>query len=131
MGAKFPDSELPEERQKELQTLALQMLAGRVFTDRDVVADDPTLLASIFLPIALMENVQEWIKNTGLLYEYYEFASPRAINGYPTFMSVHRLSVVEADYLTAVARILADNLCELFGVDYAGLANMYLARIGH
>lgn len=35
---------------------------------------------------------EEYINNIGMVYEYYDKAGPRSINGYPIFMSMHILS---------------------------------------
>jgi len=36
---------------------------------------------------------EEYLKNIGMVYEYYDKAGPRSINGYPIFMSMKILSI--------------------------------------
>lgn len=80
----------------ELRQLALDIVEGRVF-DSSQLGDDAHLMGSVFMPLAFMEPVaKEELETWGLVYEYMSAAGPRAINGYPMFMScrvLHRDSV--------------------------------------
>ena len=73
---------------KELKRLALDMAQGKVFASLFVT--DPSLLSMIFLPLALMskEHREEWLAlEPSFVFEYYDKAGPRGINGYPIFWS--------------------------------------------
>lgn len=79
----------------ELRQLAIDMAAGRVFTDRHVRKGDQGLLGSIFMPLVLMSDEQRTAigaSNVGMFYEHLSEAAPRCINGYPIFLSMRMLS---------------------------------------
>jgi hypothetical protein len=77
----------------ELKQIAKDMWKGRIFTNRH--CKDETLLGSIFMSLALggLNNLpDEDVNDIGMVYEYLSEAGPRAINGYPMFMSCRLLS---------------------------------------
>lgn len=80
--------------EEELKKLAQEIVDGKVFTDRDMRKGDQQggfMLQMIFMPLALMENVGAFVADAGLLYEYWDQAGPRSINGYPMFFSVRKI----------------------------------------
>jgi len=84
--ASFGISLMPDNQLKEL---AKDIVAGRVFTDRQVRKSDVSMLSSIFMVLVFMQgNTSLVLSDAGLLYEYLDKAGPRCVNGYPTFMSV-------------------------------------------
>lgn len=77
----------------ELKKLAWDIHAGKIFTDRHIRKDDYRLVASIFMPTIFMsEKQRNEVINSGMIYEYYDKAGPRSINGYPCFMSLRILN---------------------------------------
>jgi hypothetical protein len=80
--------------EEELKKLAQEIVDGKVFTDRDLRKADQAggfMLTMVFMPLALMENPAAFVADAGLLYEYWDQAGPRSINGYPMFFSVRKI----------------------------------------
>ena len=87
----------------DLKQLAIDIHAGRVFTDRHLRRDARDLLL-VFMPIGFMghEDRAQMIADMesgaiGMLYEYMREAGPRSINGLPSFFSVRMLNREQAD----------------------------------
>lgn len=84
----------------ELKQLAIDIKESKVFTDRHIdPKEDPGILASIFLPIALgafAGIAQEQFQEIGLIYGYIQQAGPRSVNGYPVFFNMQMLSNADA-----------------------------------
>jgi hypothetical protein len=62
------------------------------------------LLISVFIPLAFVQ--QRLPTNLGHVYEYLSEAGLRAVNGYPTFMSMKFLSKDDADRLLPMIKKL-------------------------
>ena len=81
----------------ELEQLAQDVAAGKVFTDRDVAPDDyEAMVASIFKLMLFGQIVLDMYdegKEVGMVYEYLSEAGPMSVNGYPSFMSVKVLDM--------------------------------------
>jgi|EndMetStandDraft_8_1072994.scaffolds.fasta_scaffold750238_2 hypothetical protein len=82
---------------EELKQVAQDLLDGRIFTDRH--CKDLYELRSSFLVIALMEpeamkKMEE--DKINFIYEYYDKAAPRSVNGRPIFFSCHCLTEAES-----------------------------------
>jgi len=73
-------------KKEDLKRLACDMNKGLVFTDRDV--QPPRMVTSVFMPLIFMDADKKWSNQVGLIYEYYDKALPRGINGMPMFMSM-------------------------------------------
>lgn len=74
----------------ELKQLSMDLANGKIFTNRHLPEHDKTSLGMIFMPLVLgafKDRDEEDIKDIGLIYEYYDKAGPRSINGYPSFFS--------------------------------------------
>jgi len=87
----------------ELKELANDIYRGLVFTDRNVSKQDGNLLGNVFMVLGLMnekQNKEFWENPPGMIYEYYQKAGPRGINGYPVFFSMQRLTAEEAEKVT-------------------------------
>lgn len=95
----------------EIKQMALDLRAGRIFTDRDLPKEDAHLLTSVFIILGLLDNeaIAE-IKNNppAMIYEYMSEAGPRSVNGYPMFMSMKMLSKEDMPRLIAVFERLAE-----------------------
>lgn len=73
--------------EEELRQLALDIVEGKVFTDRHC---PPEMLAACFMWIGLGGMAgwsEEDIDTVGTIYEYIDKAFGRGINGFPTFAS--------------------------------------------
>jgi len=91
----------------ELKQLALDMYAGKVFTDRHFRNPEEAnrLLPMVFLPLAFMTEVQiRKLDGAGMFYEYLDQAAPNGINGYPIFFSC---KVLKASELVRLERLYA------------------------
>lgn len=73
-------------KKEDLKKLACDMNKGLIFTDRDIL--QPNLLTAVFAPLMFIDADKKWFDTVGLIYEYYDKAGPRAINGLPMFMSM-------------------------------------------
>ncbi len=87
---------------QELKQLAIDIYDNKVFTDRHIrEGESAHRIAVIFMPIALGAfKTKEEIDDLGLIYEYYDKASPRAINGYPSFFSFNTLTKAECEIMS-------------------------------
>lgn len=98
----YDDQKPPEEKSVDLKKLAVDLYENRIFTDRHLIMDNQAhLLTSVFMPImfgAFSGKTQEDLKNEiGMIYEYYDKAGPRSINGYPMFLSLRVITPKETE----------------------------------
>lgn len=73
-----------------LTQLAKDIAMNLVFTDRHIRPGDDHHIGMIFMPIcmgAFADTTPEYRQDVGLMYEYYDKAGPRSMNGYPLFFS--------------------------------------------
>ena len=87
---------------QEIRELAMDVCDGRVFGSWQV--DNPDLIRSIFMPLIFLDAISaKDMKASGVvhLYEEVSKAGPRAINGYPIFMSMKTLNQSDVDRLRA------------------------------
>lgn len=94
---------------QELEQIAVDYRAGRIFTDRDCNTVEEVTLC--FMPLTLMTRAQmDGLKaqKPGLIYEYYDAAGPRSINGRPCFTSFRFLTEEEAAAVVVLTRQLAE-----------------------
>ena len=97
----------------ELKTLAFDMEAGSVFTDRHIDESDTHLFRSVFMPLALMtqSQIDELQKDEiALFYEHVSKAEQRSVNGYPIFMSVQMLDKTDTLRFVEYHKKLKDTL---------------------
>lgn len=102
---------LTAERKQELDVLANDILAGKVFGSWNV--DHSTDIGLVFMILALMSKEQlEELKNKGVahFYEYLSQAGPRSVNGYPCFFSFRSLTAAESEYVRKRMELLNDAL---------------------
>ena len=78
---------------EDLKQFINDYLGNLIFTSEMLVAgNQENLVYLVFLPLALgaFEDLsKDEVAKIGLIYEYISKAGPRAINGYPTFMSMN------------------------------------------
>lgn len=91
---------MPDRSDDELKQLAMDIADGKVFTSSHVPDHDQRLIPSIFMPLMFMgpEKAKE-MGDVTLIYEYFDKAGPRSINGYPMFFSMTALKREEHDRL--------------------------------
>lgn len=80
--------------EEELREFVIDFLAGRIFTSAHMPPGER--LELVFMPLifgALAEWPREDWEDIGILYEYMDKASPRAINGMPSFFSFRMMHV--------------------------------------
>jgi hypothetical protein len=84
----------------ELNTLALDIVSNQVFTSSMVRDERDIPLAFMILSLLDRRTIRylRWI-GAHLLYEYYDKAMPRSVNGYPCFFSMNILDKNDTDRL--------------------------------
>jgi hypothetical protein len=93
---------------EDLKVLAIDMLAGLVFTDRHIKQIDAHMLGSVFM-VAGLGGLTGWnAEKIGLVYQYMDRAGPRSVNGYPIFMSMRMLHIDQMDELKALVKSLME-----------------------
>ena len=75
----------PRMSNEDLKRFVLGCCDGHVFTNQHV--KDPKLVPLIFIPLKFSTDF-DYLKDVGLMWEWYSEAWPRRINGYPQFGSV-------------------------------------------
>lgn len=74
---------------EELKQIALDFVAGKIYTDRQI--KDPNDVPLVFLPLALMskEDIERTLvkDKVALIFEYMSAASARSAGEHPSFMS--------------------------------------------
>lgn len=86
---------IPTHTPDELKQIAVDLRAGRIFTDRHVKG--PEEMSMVFMVLLFLDEkaLAELKANPpGMVYEYLSEAGPRSINGMPCFMS-HRYLTLE------------------------------------
>lgn len=109
-------ADLGDSKVQLLKDLAKDIVMNKVFTDRHIQKTHANMLFTVFMPLAFMDK-KGWaamgkVEEIGLIYEYYEKATTRSINGYPTFQSFKYLKQKEAnvtlDYVAKYKRMLGE-----------------------
>ncbi len=95
------DEETEEQRTARLTQFVLNVCDGVVFTSAQVL--EPEMLTMVFMPLILGAKVP---KDTGCIWEYLKDASPRSVNGYPSFFSCHFMN--KEDWARAHKGIVAE-----------------------
>jgi len=91
--------------------LAIDLVDDKIYTDLHI--EDPSLIPSVFMPIALgaLANVREEdVKRIGFCYSRIENRNmaPRSINGHPIFWSVAFVNKDDAKKILATAEKIRD-----------------------
>jgi hypothetical protein len=103
---------------QDIKALALDIQEGRVFGSWHLKKTDEWLLSSIFLPLMFLEPEQvEEMAEVAHIFEYIDRAGPRSINGYPAFMSFHRISHTEWDTICKLLNKLHAQRTEFLNED--------------
>lgn len=75
---------------EELKQFVMDFCAGHIFTHHCLKGKEH-LTPMVFMPLGFLDRPysNESVEQVGLLWERYDRAGPRAINGLPCFMSVN------------------------------------------
>jgi len=87
---------LPKLTDDKLREFIDDFVSNRIFTTAHLRDSQADMIPNIFLPLALgcfSKTQPESLDQIGVIYEYYEKASPRSINGLPIFFSFHMLHI--------------------------------------
>ncbi len=90
----------------ELKKLAVALFSNQLFTSSHIEKGQEHLASSIFMPLLFLDNdgrEQLAAKKPHVFYEFMSEAGPRAINGYPIFMSVKMLVKEDWDLVKEMA----------------------------
>jgi len=94
---------------EELKEIAMGINSGTIFTDRHIPENQKNMLPMVFMVISLMDEKarKKWIASEpGMIYEYLSAASPRGVNGLPSFFSMRILTKDETqkviDYMDKI-----------------------------
>ena len=97
----------------ELKQIARDVLAGRIYSDKDV--PDPSMIHLVFVPLVFLSLRQVMAMRrqteTGtmfMLYEYVDKAGPRTVNGQPVFFSFRVLNRWEVEYIADLMKKMLD-----------------------
>ncbi len=77
---------------EELIKIAKDLKEGKIFCDGHIPEGDERMITSIFMILALADTTELMASQPGMIYEYLSEAGPRAVNGYPIFMSMNVLN---------------------------------------
>jgi hypothetical protein len=85
---------------KAIKEIALGLMSGAVFCDR--MLDHPQMMSMVFMPLAFMDKpmIDDLLTTLepnddgphGMIYEWFDKAGPRSVNGMPIFTSIQTLS---------------------------------------
>lgn len=94
--------DIPNLDKEAFKKLVIDFDGNLIFSDRHVPERDSHLIQNIFMPLAFGFNYpKEELEKIGMIYEYLDQASPRGVNGYPTFLSFRILNVPDTTRLLA------------------------------
>lgn len=102
VGTEKPKRKLrfPSLKKSELSKLAKDIATNKVFCSCWMPEhDQKNLLGMVFMPLAfgaLKDYPRDMVDDIGFVYEYYDKAGPRSINGYPIFFSCAFVSKADA-----------------------------------
>jgi hypothetical protein len=88
-------NKIPDKTDEELKQIAIDIRAGRIFSDRHIPKGSEDMIHSIFMVFIFMDEAAlKGLQDDppGLIYEYMSKRGPMYVNGYPTFLSVRLLS---------------------------------------
>lgn len=82
--------------------MARSLFRNEIFTDLHIPEPQPQAVLTVFMPLALgglhAFPIEE-LEKIGLIYEFMDKASPRSVNGLPTFMSFSLLNKEDTRYV--------------------------------
>jgi len=103
---------------KELKQIALDLHSNKIFCDRhlkQITKHDPHFIKMVFMPLVFMDGKElEKLRKrrVDFIYEYYDKAAPRNINGYPCFFSMRCLTENETERMFGFYNKIKDSVDE-------------------
>jgi hypothetical protein len=102
--------------EQELKQLALDVVEGKVFTDRHCSSFDEALRSFMIIRLMSKEQLEELMaKEPVMFYEYYSKAGPLSINGMPSFFSINFLTKEEGAIYESMIQKLITQRKEFLG----------------
>jgi len=98
---------VPRMTDADLRTFVVEFCNGQIFTSAQIM--DDSLLGNVFMPLifgAFEKASREYVEEIGIVWERLSQAGPRAINGMPTFFSMHIMH--RDDWARAIQAIQAE-----------------------
>lgn len=95
VGALKPKS-VENRTSEELSQIAKDIANNLIFTDFHIPPYERRNLHLFFMPLvfgAFSNSSEEYVKDIGMIFEYYSKAGPTGINGMPVFFSLQYLSL--------------------------------------
>ena len=95
---------------EEIKAIALDYYKQKIFCSWDVPEYDADSLGMVFMPLFFMDAVARKrmvTDGTMYLYEYYDQAGPRSINGMPIFTSFYILNKADVERIIAKRNSIA------------------------
>ena len=80
-----------------MKQLAIDIVEGKVFGSWMVKNEHD--LGMVFMPLMFGSLEENGLTDVAALYEYYDKAGPRSVNGMPCFMSMRYLSKAQVEEL--------------------------------
>lgn len=107
MSTETTPEHVPRMSDDELRSFVVEYCNGHIFTSANVAETE--LLGLVFKPLAFgafQKSSPEYIEEIGVLWERLPAAGPRAVNGMPTFFSMHIMH--KDDWARAIQAIQAE-----------------------
>lgn len=92
----------------EIKELARDLATGHLFTHWHLPENEGHMLGSVFMPAGLGGLANYDLRQIGLICEHLSKAGPRAVNGYPMFMSMRVINVEQADEIRTKAQAMQE-----------------------
>ena len=95
---------------EEIKQIALDYYKQKIFCSWDIPDYDASSLGMVFMPLMFMDSVARKrmiTDQTMYLYEYFDKAGPRGINGMPIFMSFYILNKADVERIIAKRNTIA------------------------
>jgi hypothetical protein len=111
MAKKKKTKKIPSMTEDEIKNFAKAVFRNEVFISQQIKATDMHLLSSIFMALALgglAGFTEKALDDIGTIWEYYNKAGLRAINGYPMFMSCRIMNMADWDKAVGYLKKLED-----------------------
>ena len=94
--------------EQELKEIALDIISGTIISSMTIRDKD---LSTVFMPLTFM-NKNQYSKfidqKPGVIYEYFDQALPRSVNGLPIFTSMKVLDIDECHRLVKIIKELEE-----------------------
>ena len=108
---------IPSMSREDLSKFVMDLVDGKLFTLHHIPEDQRDMAHMVFVPVALGALAGVRMEDFGTAWEYIDKAGPRAVNGYPMFMSLHLMNFEDWELAhKAYAREMAKRSEDMKGV---------------